>query len=168
MRVIALITLVALPSMLAFPGTAVGQSAPNLVGTWQLVSYEARDSAGGVHYPFGQGAVGQFSFEANGHMSLMLMKPDRPPFASHDLRRGTDAEVRAAFDGFIAYFGTYKVDPAKRTVALHLRGASFPNWVGGDQMRYYKFDGSRLVLTTPPILVKGQSLVLTLVWERAP
>jgi hypothetical protein len=105
MRVMALVTQVALSSMLAFPGTAVGQSAPNFVGAWRLVSYESRDSAGGVQYPLGQGAVGQLLFDANGHMSAMLMKPDRPLFASHDLHRGTDAEVRAAFDGFIAYFG---------------------------------------------------------------
>jgi Lipocalin-like domain len=168
MRVMALITQIVVLSVLALPGIAVGQSAPSLVGTWQLVAYEARDSAGGVQYPLGQGAIGQFTFDANGHMSLMLMKPDRPLFASHDLHRGTDAEVRAAFDGFIAYFGTYTVDPAKRTVALHMRAASYPNWVGGDQIRYYKLDGPRLVLTTPPIPVNGRSLVLTLAWERAP
>jgi hypothetical protein len=168
MRAIALITLVALASISAFPGTALGQSAPKLVGTWQLVSYESRDSAGGVQYPFGQGAVGQLLFDPNGHMSAMLMKPDRPTFASHDLRRGTDAEVRAAFDGFIAYFGTYTVDPAKRTVVLHVRAASYPNWVGGDQLRYYKLDGPRLMLTTPPVQIGGRSLVTTLVWERAP
>jgi len=168
MRVMALVTQVALSSMLAFPGTAVGQSAPNLVGAWRLVSYESRDSAGGFQYPFGQGAVGQLLFDANGHMSAMLMKPDRPPFASHALHRGTDAEVRAAFDGFIAYFGTYTIDPAKGTVTLHVGAASYPNWVGGDQPRYYKLDGARLVLTTPPVQIGGRSLVTTLLWERAP
>jgi hypothetical protein len=168
MRVMALVTQVALPSMLAFPGTAVGQSAPNLVGTWRLVSYESKDSAGGVQYPFGEAAVGQLLFDANGHMSAMLMKPDRPPFASHDLHRGMDAEVRAAFDGFIAYFGTYTIDPAKQTVTLHVQGASYPNWVGGDQLRYYRFHGTRLVLTTPPVQISGRSLVTTLLWERTP
>ena len=101
-------------------------------------------------------------------MSAMLRKPDRPPFASHDLRRGTDTEVRAAFDGFIAYFGTYTIDAVQGTITHHVRAASYPNWVGKDQVRYYKFDGTRLVLSTPPIQIGGRSLTTVLVWERVP
>ena len=101
-------------------------------------------------------------------MSAMLMKPDRPLFASQDLCRGTDAEVRAAFDGFIAYFGTYTVDATKGIVTHHVRAASYPNWVGGDQVRYYKFDGTRLVLSTPPIQMGSRPLTTVLVWQRVP
>jgi lipocalin-like protein len=137
-----------------------------LVGTWRLASYESRGSAGAVLYPFGQGAIGQLTYDASGNMSAMLMKPNRPPFASQDMRRGTDSEVRDAFEGFIAYFGTYTVDPAKPTVTHHVRGASYPNWVGDDQVRYYEMDGPRLVLRTPPIQVGGRSLQSVLVWER--
>ena len=100
-----------------------GLTAPTLVGTWRLASYESRDGAGAVQYPFGQGAIGQLTYDASGNMSAMLMKPNRPPFASQDMRSGTDSEVRDAFDGFIAYFGRYTVDPAKRTVTHHVQGA---------------------------------------------
>jgi hypothetical protein len=148
--------------------TSRGQSAPNFVGSWRLISYESRDSGGGLQYPFGQDAVGQLLFDASGHMSAILMKPNRPPFAAHDLHRGTDPEVRAAFDGVIGYFGTYMIDPAKRTLTVHVVGASYPNWVGSDQLRYYQLDGARLVLTTPPLQIGGRSLVTTLQWELAP
>jgi hypothetical protein len=85
-------------------------------------------------------------------MSVMMMRLGRPPFASGDLRRGTDAEVRVAFDGFISYFGTYTIDSAKHTITHHLQGASYPNWVGGDQVRQYKLDGTtwRLEFTCGP------------------
>jgi hypothetical protein len=142
------------------------QSSAAFAGAWRLVSYESHDSAGHTEYPWGRNAVGRLSYDALGHMSALMMKPGRPPFASQDLRRGTDVEVRAAFDGFIAYWGTYTVDSTKHTVAHHVQGASYPNWVGGDQLRYYKFDASRLVLSTPPIQIDGRPLISVLVWER--
>ena len=59
-------------------------------------------------------------------------------------RRGSgarhDAEVRDAFDGYLAYFGTYAVDESTRTVTHHVVGASFPNWVGANLARRCAFD----------------------------
>ncbi|MDE3155039.1 MAG: lipocalin-like domain-containing protein [Acidobacteriota bacterium] len=141
-------------------------AAVEFVGAWRLISFESRDSGGRVHHPLGEDVVGQLLYDASGNMSAILMRPDRPRFASEDLRRGTDAEVRAAFDGFVAYFGTYTVDAEKATVTHHVRAAAYPNWVGGDQTRHYRFEGPRLVLSTPALQVGGQSLTSTLVWER--
>jgi hypothetical protein len=44
-------------------------------------------------------------------MLLVAMKPDRPLFESNDLRKGSDEEIRAAFDGFTAYCGRFVLDP---------------------------------------------------------
>jgi Lipocalin-like domain len=148
--------------MSSLPKTA----AADFVGAWRLVSFESRDGEGRVHRPLGEDVVGQLLYDAHGNMSAILMRPDRPRFASEDLQRGTDAEVRAAFDGFLAYFGTYTVDAAKATVAHHVRAAAYPNWVGGDQVRHYRFEGPRLVLSTPALQVGGRPLTSTLVWER--
>jgi Lipocalin-like domain len=144
-----------------------GQAAADLIGAWHLNSYESRDSSGATRYPLGRGVIGQLVYDASGHMSAMLMTPDRPLFASQDPQRGTDAEVRAAFDGFIAYFGSYSVAPLTATVTHHVIGASYPNWVGGHQVRHYKLDGTHLELSTPPIQIGGQSLITVLVWERS-
>jgi hypothetical protein len=162
-RVVALV-IISLP-------VAVGlraQPAPSFAGTWQLVSYESRDSAGKFEYPWGKDAIGRLAYDARNNMAAQIMRRGRAPFASQDLHGGTDAEVRAAFDGFIAYWGTYTIDPVKRTVTHHVLGASYPNWVGGDQVRDYKSDGPRLVLSTPPIRIGGRLLTSVLVWERVP
>lgn len=166
MRVIAPVSCIALVAIGALATRPSRQAAANFVGAWRLVSYESRDSMGAVQYPWGKGAVGQLLYDARGNMSAMIMKPDRTPFASQDLRRGTDAEVRTAFEGFLAYFGTYTVDAVKGTVTHHVRGASYPNVVGGDQVRHYRFDGMQLVLSTPPIQIGGRPLTTVLVWER--
>jgi len=94
------------------------------------------------------------------------MGKDRPTFASADFGRGTDTEVRLAFEGHVSYFGTYTIDPARQTVTHHVLGASYPNWIGNDQLRYYKFDGVRLLLSTPPLVLRGQSVEYVLIWER--
>jgi hypothetical protein len=133
-------------------------SLPNLVGTWRLVSYEARTSAGETRYPLGRHVVGQLFYDVRGNMSGHVMRIDRPTFASNDSGSGTDAEVRAAFEGHTSYFGTYTIDPSARTVTHHVRGASYPNWMGHDQIRYYRSDGSDLVLSSPPILSRHESL----------
>ena len=141
-------------------------SVPDFVGTWWLVSFEARASSGEARCPLGQDVVGQLFYDVDGNMSAHVMRVARPAFAPDDPSSGTDAEVRAAFEGHVSYFGTYVVDPAARTVTHHVRGASYPNWIGHDQIRYYHIDGPHLVLSTPPILDGGEALEYILTWER--
>ena len=141
-------------------------SIPDLIGTWRLVSYEARTSSGEARYPLGRDVVGQLFYDAGANISAHVMRVDRPTFASNDPGLGTDGEVRAAFEEHVSYFGTYTVDPIARTVTHHVRGASYPNWIGHDQIRYYRIDGPHLVLSTPSILDRGEALVYTLTWER--
>ena len=136
------------------------------VGTWKLISSEFRLSDGQVIYPLGRNAVGMLMYDASGHMSAQLMRPDRPVFASGDLGSGTPAEVKSAFEGFTAYFGTYKVDEGNAAVIHQVEGSLFPNWVGGDQVRFYKFSRNRLTLSTPPIPAGSQQVTGFLIWER--
>ena len=142
------------------------ESPISLVGTYRLVSFETRYEKGDIQYPFGKDAVGQLSYDSAGNMSAFVMQPDRPKFTSGDRLQGTDAEVRAAFEGFVGYFGTYTVNAVKGTVTHHVLGAFLPNWVGGDQIRYYKIEGVRLTLSMPPSLSGGQRSENIIVWER--
>ena len=142
------------------------QHALSLLGTWRLVSYEARNSEGQVHYPLGEDVSGLLVYDGGGNMSAHVMRSDLPVFAGKDPARASDRELRAAFEGYGSYFGTYTVDEARQTVTHHVRGAWYPNWVGHDQVRHFKFDGNRLWLSTPPILWNGESLEHVLTWER--
>src|SRR5215813_198884 len=117
-----------------------------LLGTWRLVSYEARDSTGQLQYPLGKHVTGQLIYDADGNMSAHLMRNDRPAFASKDFAQGTDTEVRTAFEGYLGYFGTYTIDATKGIVTHYVGGASYPNAVDSEQIRYYKFDGKHLTL----------------------
>jgi hypothetical protein len=58
----------------------------------------------------GKDAAGRLSYDADGRMSAQLMRRDRPLFTSRTRQQGTAEEVRAAFEGFLAYYGPYKIN----------------------------------------------------------
>lgn len=149
------------------PASVARGDATRLVGTWRLVSFESRLTGGEIRYPMGRDVAGQLIYDELGNVSAHIMDPSRPAFASGDRAAGTEAEVRKAFVGYLAYYGTYDVDAARGTVTHLIKGASFPNWIGRDQVRNYRLDGVRLTITTPPIRAGGEDLITVLLWERA-
>ena len=97
---------------------------------------------------------------------MVLARPDRPLFVSGDSGRGTPEEIKAAFEGFCAYCGTYEIDEKLGMVTHHVDSHSFPNWVGTDQQRLFGLDGRRLTLRTARLLDDGRTVSLVAVWER--
>jgi hypothetical protein len=127
---------------------------------WELVSYESTEPDGRKRRPFGD-AINRMR-DAGGNMTGQVMRPDRPIF--HAQERAIE-KVRAAYTGFIAYFGTYVVNPTGDEVVHHVIGALNPGWVGSDQVRRMRFEGEKLILeadvTRPDGLARH---VLT--WQR--
>ena len=133
----------------------------SLIGNWRLVAYETVDEAGRRANPYGQ-AVGRLTYDDRGNMSGQVMRPNR---ARVELGEGNAQQVRAAYIGYIAYFGTYEVDPGGGRIVHHVQGSLNPAWVGGDQVRAMRFDGDRLVLSAE-VRKAGQMVTHTLTWER--
>jgi hypothetical protein len=131
------------------------------IGAWRLVSCERKSPAGEVMYPYGMDPVGRIVYDVAGRMSVHIMRRDRPKFGSDDRRKGTPEEIKAAFEGFIGYYGTYDVDEKDGIVVHHVEVCSFPNWVGTDQKRLFRFEGLQLVLLTGAAPTDTR-----LVWER--
>ena len=136
------------------------------VGVWTLVSAVWTHSDGKVIHLFGPDAVGRLMYTTNGHMFAIVMRRHRTQFASGDARRGTPEEIKAAYEGYIFYYGTYEVDDKEGVVIHHVERSSFPNWDGGDQRRFFEFSGKRLKLWHDPILIEGVEITGTLIWER--
>jgi hypothetical protein len=135
-------------------------------GTWKLIACEFRSADGQIDSPFGHGALGTITYDASGNMAVQIIRADCPKFVSGDKYNGTPEEVKAAFEGSLAYFGRYEVDEAAGTVTHHVVGSTFPNWIGSDQKRYFVFSGKQLTLSTPPVLMGGVMTTGVLVWER--
>jgi hypothetical protein len=136
------------------------------VGAWKLISFERRTAAGEVTYPMGQNPVGRITYDALGRMSAQLMRPDRPKFQSASPAKWSAEEKAAAFDGFIAYYGTFSVSETERVVIHHVEASLYPHWVGTDLRRFYEFSGNQLILRAVNGS-GGQGTESRLVWERA-
>ena len=67
------------------------------VGVWRLVTSEFKLSDGSTAYPYGKEAIGMLIYDTHGYMSVQVMNPNRPIFASGDIRNGTAEEIKAAF-----------------------------------------------------------------------
>lgn len=132
-----------------------------LVGSWRLVSYETDEAGGRRGRPYGD-AVGRLTYDDRGNMTGQVMRPNR---ARVEIGDGSAQQVRAAYIGYIAYFGTYEVADDGRSVVHHVDGALNPDWVGGTQRRALRFDGERLILSAD---VKKHAAIVThsLTWER--
>lgn len=134
------------------------------MGAWRLLVIEFR-SDGQVVYPVGRDATGSCLYDATGHMALQIMRIDRPRFALGDFQSGTDAEIVSAGKGYLAYGGTYVEDARHGVVVHHVAYSLFPNWVGTDQVRFFKRAGSRLITSAPTVVVGGHLMDAMLVWE---
>ena len=135
-------------------------------GAWNLVSSEMRSSSGDVQYPLGENCQGRLIVDLEGNFTAQLMQPGRSPFAGEDLMRGTDQEIRAAYQGFVSFWAKIEIDEAAKEINYVVEGSLFPNWIGHRNLRHYEFEGDRLTLKTPPFLMAEQELVGVLIWER--
>jgi hypothetical protein len=139
----------------------------SFVGVWRLISCDAIRKNGSVLPIYGKNPIGRLYYDAEGNMSVHIMKAGRPNFVSASKFRGTFAEMRAAYEGYEAYFSTYTVDKESGIITHHLIGGLFPNWTGSEQPRYYKVDDNRLILSTSPIgMTTIHKTIVTLVWEK--
>jgi hypothetical protein len=136
-----------------------------LAGTWRLTSFVVPNAEEETH-PLGPDAVGLLIFTEDGWFSAQIMQPNRPQFATNNWTRGTDEEVRAAFVGYVAYFGTYAVDRVDAVIQLEPIGTLYPNWLGQTQTRFASMDGNALHLTTPPMATPRGTVTARLSWEK--
>ncbi len=139
------------------------------LGTWRLISWENRDAGGQLGYPLGPDALGYITYTADGYIFAQIMAAGRATLATQNPFGGVDAEAAAAARSHMSYCGRYEVrtggenDEVVHRVAI----SDFPNWVGGEQLRFYKFEDEKLILSAPPFQTKKGEITTFLIWERA-
>jgi len=128
--------------------THANQIRDKLLGAWKLITWEIPGSTGTVTYPLGPQAIGQIMYDATGRVSAQLVQPGQPRFVSDDWLQAQTEEKAAAWSGYFGYFGTFTIDVDAGAVIHHIEGSWFPNLIGTQQVRYYRFEGDdRLVLS---------------------
>lgn len=145
----------------------------DFIGSYRLRSFELRYDDGDVEHPLGPDAEGLIVYTREGFFSGQMMQRGRPKFAqarqsAAQKNFGSDAEIRAAFNGYVAYYCSYDVDEARRIVNHRIVSALIPNWEGQVNVRHYEFQGDVLVLRSPDVTVAGRVGRSVLHWQRCP
>lgn len=117
----------------------------NFLGAWRLVSFEEAQPDGHISHPYGERPAGLLIYDASGHMSVQIMRRDRPQTSSDPNNISAD-ELNSVLEGFTAFFGTYEIDEAERTIIHHVEGHLLPSSVGKSLRRSFEFSGDRLIL----------------------
>ena len=141
------------------------------IGAWKLVSVEGNPPGRTGVY---DRPTGLLMYDSSGRMSVQIvLKADRKPFApfTKGLLDATLEEKAAAFDSYVAYFGTYTVDGKAGTVTHHLDDNLVPGRRGTDNVRWFVFQGENRLALVP--IEDGEGGVLLrrdatfhLLWER--
>jgi Lipocalin-like domain len=123
--------------------TALADDNP-LLGTWKLKSFLRQDVATGERRPaLGEHPEGYLGYAPDGRMYALFVAGDRA-VPSGD--QPTDAERVQLHKSMVAYAGTYTIADDK--VVHHIDVAWNNARLGSYQVRFFKLDGDRLILTT--------------------
>jgi hypothetical protein len=120
-----------------------------IVGTWVMVSNITTRADGTKVDTFGPNPKGIAVFESNGRMITVVTRSDLPKFASNNRATGSADENKAAVQGTIAYYGTYSIDEAQKSLSIQIESATYPNWSGTTQKRTIVLSGDELTQLNP-------------------
>ena len=158
-----------LATLLMCSGFVIAQSESEIrdriVGTWKLVSTEQTLKDGTTRpYPqYGPNGKGFLIHARDGYMCADLVNPDRPKWMD-PIHPTTEEKVSTA-DGSFAYCGRYEIDVKKNRLVHLPEVATDPGYVGSRQIRPYKFEDGRLVLSDVEREEPGV-LRWKIVWEK--
>jgi hypothetical protein len=140
---------------------ATAEIRDRLLGAWRLVSWSGHSSAGDVTYPLGESARGQLIYSPEGRVAAQLVSADMARFLHDDWRAAGSGERADAWGKYFGYFGTFSVDEEKNAVIHRIEGSWFPNLIGTEQVRFFRFEGEKLVLDADTNWGK-----VRIVWEK--
>jgi hypothetical protein len=150
-----------LGAMVLLARHAFADDRDKIIGTWKLVSVLYEDVQTKERTPvLGEHPKGcQIATPKGRWLALVTGEGRKVP--------ENDADRGAALRSMIAYTGRYQVEGGKITTKVE--AAWNEAWVGTEQERFYKFEGDRLLLESPPQPhpnLLGKVVRIVAVWER--
>jgi hypothetical protein len=150
------------------PGSAAAQQSSlkdQLVGAWQLASWERIAPDGTKVHAFGTNPKGIVYYGADGRYFLIFTRAELPKVAANDRAKATPGEAKALVDGAIAYSGTYTVDEQAKTINLRIEVTTFPNQAPTGKRQITSITPTELKFTNPTATAGGR---VDVTLKRAP
>jgi hypothetical protein len=135
----------------------------NLVGTYELLSWENRHASGETSYPLGPDAQGYINYTPDGYMFVHIMAANRKAYSSGDLFGGETSEVVDGANSHLSYCGTYRIENNEVVHTVNI--SSFPNWILTEQRRHFEFKNGKLFLSVQGLKIGNESVGAYLIWQ---
>ena len=137
-----------------------------IVGTYRLAGRNVKDESGAWVPVADFNSLGYITYSDTGYMAVNVMPLDREPFSDDG---PTPEEVRAALEGYTAYFGPFSVqEDDEGGFLVHHRIGQINPGAEMDAKRFYDLDGDRLILTPAAADGTKSGGNRQVVWERLP
>lgn len=144
--------------------TSPESTRERLLGTWRLVSdFEIRPN-GSRRPEYGPNPLGYLMYDKTDHMCVTLANANMPRWT--DPAKPTDQERVLTHKSMEAYCGTFEVRESTDQVIHRPELAEWPHYIGSEQVRHYRFEGDRLVLSLEEIVPGGEKYAYEITWER--
>ena len=132
-----------------------------IVGLWTLVSVVYEDQATKERTPvLGEKPRGRQLATADGRWLALVTAEGRPV-------PKTDEQRAQALRTMISYSGRYRVEDGRVITKVEI--AWNEAWVGGEQIRFIRFEGDRLFIESPPMPhpnVNNKVVKVIVIWDR--
>jgi len=128
---------------------AAAAAAESIQGRWKLLAAEdLRADGTTARYPWGRHPAGSIVVEGTA-CYVQIMSTDTPSFSA--AAPSPVEQMRAALlSSYIAYSGPCTIDEAAGKVTLKVDAAWRPDYVGTEQVRFFRFDNGRLIFGPAP------------------
>ena len=147
--------------LLSFAASAKADEKSDVVGVWKLVSVMYEDQESKQMTPvLGDAPRGYQIATADGRWLALVTANGRPV-------PKTDEERLQAFRSMISYSGRYRVEGNRVTTKVEV--AWNEAWVGGEQVRFLRFEGDKLHIESPPMPhpnVNNRVVRVIVTWQR--
>ena len=143
-------------ALLALSNPAASET---IQGRWKLIAAEDMRPDGTVgRLPWGAHPAGTIVVQ-DGACYLQIMSTDVPSFPAG--QQSTVEQMKAAqLSTYIAYTGPCTIDEAAGKVTLQVQGAWRPDYVGTEQVRYFRFEGGKMFFGPGPNTQRGRGETL--------
>jgi hypothetical protein len=143
-------------------------SAESIQGRWKLLAAEdLRADGTTARYPWGRHPVGSIVVEGTA-CYVQIMSSDTPSFSSSQ-PPATEQMKATLLSSYIAYSGPCTIDDAAGKVTLKVEAAWRPDYVGTEQVRFFRFENGKLLFGPAPNSIRSgeERLSRRLTLERA-
>ncbi|MCP4180658.1 MAG: lipocalin-like domain-containing protein [bacterium] len=132
-----------------------------ILGSWRLQNFNTEDESGNIFYPLGKSVDGLIMYTSDGYMSANIIALSMKECISEGINL---KNLHQGKGSYLSYSGSYTLHEDR--VIHHVKVSLIPEWIDGDQERFYRIENNKLTITSFTENKDGSVFKHTLIWKK--